>query len=133
MKKLTNFTQMNKEWKVCAVYILPSLVFKKSFVCVMHNMSAAGVLRATSWAPTTAYHQLRCPHIFVRILKTVFSPFQVDVGVGTEMGTMTEPDCLGPLDPGTTVSLEGIVWNESDGKWCILFYGICNYKMRAIR
>ena len=33
---------------------------------------------------------------------------------------MTEPDCLGPLDPGTTVSLEGIVWNESDGKWCIL-------------
>ena len=34
---------------------------------------------------------------------------------------MTEPDCLGPLDPGTTVSLEGIVWNETDGKWwCIL-------------
>ena len=58
---------------------------------------------------------------------------------------MTEPDCLGPLDPGTTVSLEGIVWNETDGKWCILILAlhgtyvykynvhICNYKMRTIR
>merc|ERR1711953_559418 len=40
---------------------------------------------------------------------------KVDVGTGTEMATMTEPDCLGPLDPGTTVSLEGIVRNETDG------------------
>ena len=31
------------------------------------------------------------------------------------MGTMTEPDCLGPLDPGTSVTLEGIVWHETDG------------------
>ena len=31
------------------------------------------------------------------------------------MGTMTEPDCLGPLDPGTSVTLEGIVWQETDG------------------
>ena len=37
---------------------------------------------------------------------------------------MTEPDCLGPLDPGTTVSLEGIVWNETDGKWCILILAL---------
>ena len=42
---------------------------------------------------------------------------QVDASVGTEIGTMTEPDCLGPLDPGTAVSLEGIVWNETDGKY----------------
>ena len=41
--------------------------------------------------------------------------FQVDASVGTEMGTMTEPDCLGPLDPGTAVTLEGIVWQETDG------------------
>ena len=41
--------------------------------------------------------------------------FQVDASVGTEMGTMTEPDCLGPLDPGTSVTLEGIVWQETDG------------------
>ena len=31
------------------------------------------------------------------------------------MGTMTEPDCIGPLDPGTSVTLEGIVWHETDG------------------
>jgi hypothetical protein len=42
---------------------------------------------------------------------------QVDASVGTEIGTMTEPDCLGPLDPGTSVNLEGIVWNETDGKY----------------
>ena len=41
--------------------------------------------------------------------------FQVDASIGTEMGTMTEPDCLGPLDPGTSVTLEGIVWHETDG------------------
>ena len=41
----------------------------------------------------------------------------MDASVGTEIGTMTEPDCLGPLDPGTAVSLEGIVWNETDGKY----------------
>ena len=44
-----------------------------------------------------------------------FFLFQVDASVGTEMGTMTEPDCLGPLDPGTAVTLEGIVWQETDG------------------
>ena len=31
------------------------------------------------------------------------------------MGTMTEPECIGPLDPGTSVTLEGIVWHETDG------------------
>ena len=35
--------------------------------------------------------------------------------MGTEMGTMTEPECIGPLDPGTSVTLEGIVWHETDG------------------
>ena len=40
---------------------------------------------------------------------------QTDASVGTEMGTMTEPECIGPLDPGTSVTLEGIVWHETDG------------------
>ena len=43
-----------------------------------------------------------------------FSFFQVDASVSTEMGTMTEPDCLGPMDPGASVTLEGIVWQETD-------------------
>ena len=33
---------------------------------------------------------------------------------------MTEPECLGPLDPGTSVTLEGIVWNETDGMFANL-------------
>ncbi|RWS15772.1 zinc finger protein 608-like protein, partial [Dinothrombium tinctorium] len=30
------------------------------------------------------------------------------------VGTLTEPDCLGPCEPGTSVSLEGIVWQETE-------------------
>lgn len=39
----------------------------------------------------------------------------IDVCVGTSIGTITEPDCLGPCEPGTSVTLEGIVWHETDG------------------
>jgi hypothetical protein len=46
----------------------------------------------------------------------VFSQVDVsDVCVGTSVGTITEPDCLGPCEPGTSVTLEGIVWNETEG------------------
>ncbi|CAG0912547.1 unnamed protein product [Notodromas monacha] len=37
-----------------------------------------------------------------------------DACVGTSVGTVTEPDCLGPCEPGTSVILEGIVWQETD-------------------
>lgn len=33
----------------------------------------------------------------------------------TSVGTITEPDCLGPCEPGTSVTLEGIVWQETHG------------------
>lgn len=39
----------------------------------------------------------------------------IDVCVGTSIGTITEPDCLGPCEPGTSVTLEGIVWHETEG------------------
>jgi hypothetical protein len=39
----------------------------------------------------------------------------LDVCVGTSVGTITEPDCLGPCEPGTSVTLEGIVWHETEG------------------
>ena len=45
----------------------------------------------------------------------MYGLLQTDASVGTEMGTMTEPECIGPLDPGTSVTLEGIVWHETDG------------------
>lgn len=38
-----------------------------------------------------------------------------DVCVGTSISTMTEPDCLGLCEPGTSVTLEGIVWHETEG------------------
>lgn len=38
-----------------------------------------------------------------------------DCGTSTSIGTITEPECLGPCEPGTSVTLEGIVWQETDG------------------
>ena len=33
----------------------------------------------------------------------------------TSMGTMTEAECLGPCEPGTSVTLDGVVWQETEG------------------
>lgn len=45
------------------------------------------------------------------------------VGVNTcEVGVVTEPECLGPCEPGTSVNLEGIVWHETEeGKYNLFF------------
>ncbi|CAF0959709.1 unnamed protein product [Rotaria sordida] len=43
------------------------------------------------------------------------SATKVDASVETvSIGLATEPDQLGPCEPGTSVVLEGIVWNETD-------------------
>lgn len=55
------------------------------------------------------------------------------VAVNTsDVALATEPECLGPCEPGTSVNLEGIVWQETeDGKsrpWLNVFIveaGIC--------
>lgn len=39
----------------------------------------------------------------------------------TSVGTITEPDCLGPCEPGTSVTLEGIVWQETEGGKHLVF------------
>ena len=40
---------------------------------------------------------------------------QRDVGTETcSVAIATDPDCLGPCEPGTSVILEGIVWNETE-------------------
>jgi hypothetical protein len=31
-----------------------------------------------------------------------------------DVAIVTDPDCLGPCEPGTQVTLEGIVWHESE-------------------
>uniref|UniRef100_F7DSQ9 Zinc finger protein 608 n=1 Tax=Ornithorhynchus anatinus TaxID=9258 RepID=F7DSQ9_ORNAN len=37
------------------------------------------------------------------------------VAVNTcDVGVVTEPECLGPCEPGTSVNLEGIVWHETE-------------------
>ena len=38
----------------------------------------------------------------------------MDVGTVTDASTLTEPEILGPCEPGTAVNLEGIVWHETD-------------------
>lgn len=48
----------------------------------------------------------------------------------TDVALATEPECLGPCEPGTSVNLEGIVWQETeDGKFkgstsCLISVGI---------
>lgn len=38
-----------------------------------------------------------------------------DIGIDTcSVGVITEPECLGPCEPGTSVTLEGIVWHETE-------------------
>lgn len=31
-----------------------------------------------------------------------------------DVASATEPECLGPCEPGTSVNLEGIVWQETE-------------------
>lgn len=35
----------------------------------------------------------------------------------TSCGTITEPDLLGPCEPGSKVVLEGVVWLETPGNY----------------
>lgn len=44
------------------------------------------------------------------------------VGVNTcDVALATEPECLGPCEPGTSVNLEGIVWQETEDGKCYLW------------
>ena len=36
-------------------------------------------------------------------------------GTVTSTGTITEASCLGPCEPGTSVTLDGVVWQETEG------------------
>nr|XP_006812271.1 PREDICTED: zinc finger protein 608-like isoform X3 [Saccoglossus kowalevskii] len=51
---------------------------------------------------------------------------KVNIAVGTsDMGTITEPECLAPCEPGTSVNLEGIVWHETErGKRGVLVVNV---------
>lgn len=53
------------------------------------------------------------------------------VAVNTsDVALATEPECLGPCEPGTSVNLEGIVWQETeDGKWSGLTCGLVGVGM----
>lgn len=43
------------------------------------------------------------------------------MGVETSnVGVATDPDCLGPCEPGTSITLEGLVWHETEnGQFCV--------------
>lgn len=44
------------------------------------------------------------------------------VAVNTsDVALSTEPECLGPCEPGTSVNLEGIVWQETEDGKCIFY------------
>jgi len=52
-----------------------------------------------------------CEQIMVRTRSVAVNTADAALG--------TEPECLGPCEPGTSVNLEGIVWQETeDGEQC---------------
>ncbi|UYV71260.1 ZNF608 [Cordylochernes scorpioides] len=61
-------------------------------------------------------------------------PLEVkDMGTDTSsVGTITEPDCLGPCEPGTSVTLEGIVWQETQGGKKPSYLFLLMYSMLAV-
>lgn len=59
------------------------------------------------------------------------------VAVNTsDVALSTEPECLGPCEPGTSVNLEGIVWQETeDGKhvyFITLLWFICSLGLKSL-
>ncbi|XP_064619857.1 zinc finger protein 608-like isoform X2 [Lineus longissimus] len=50
----------------------------------------------------------------VETSSSVSQPFHDASTETSHVGTITEPECLGPCEPGTSVSLEGIVWQETE-------------------
>ncbi|KAL1422100.1 hypothetical protein MTO96_003907 [Rhipicephalus appendiculatus] len=64
-----------------------------------------------------AKHEIvECPGSPAKVVAASTSVERKDSGVlCTSVGTITEPDCLGPCEPGTSVTLEGIVWQETEG------------------
>ena len=55
-----------------------------------------------------------CLMALLLLQKFTLNCCQVDTGTSTDAATLTEPDALGPCEPGTAVNLEGIVWHETD-------------------
>ena len=50
-----------------------------------------------------------------------------------EIGTMTDPDSLGPCEPGTAVKLQGIVWQETDkGRFAVKINIIIFFMFKAV-
>lgn len=68
-------------------------------------------------------------HAIVRTFRSFQKVEQHDAGTWVRtVGTTTETDCLGPCEPGTSVTLEGIVWQETAGGKFSLYdlYGNAN-------
>uniref|UniRef100_A0A1B0CL78 Uncharacterized protein n=1 Tax=Lutzomyia longipalpis TaxID=7200 RepID=A0A1B0CL78_LUTLO len=70
----------------------------------LHASSSAGTQEHDDTLKSPPLKKLKCDQ---KVLH--------DMSVGTSVGTITEPDCLGPCEPGTSVTLEGIVWHETEG------------------
>ncbi|KAK8762180.1 hypothetical protein V5799_026556 [Amblyomma americanum] len=84
------------------------------------SASASAALPAPEEAAADATKRAmkaECPDSPAKVVAASTSVERKDSGVlCTSVGTITEPDCLGPCEPGTSVTLEGIVWQETEGE-----------------
>ncbi|XP_054714169.1 zinc finger protein 608-like [Uloborus diversus] len=81
---------------------LPAVVIKQE------ERPSSPPLKKIKLEPTEKSEEVECPG-------SPESPEMKDTSTCTSVGTITEPDCLGPCEPGTSVMLEGIVWQETEG------------------
>lgn len=70
-----------------------------------------------------------CFFVKVRTFTLTPSNDHVDSSTSTtDSATLTEPDLLGPCEPGTKLVVEGVVWLETQGKFCAnCFFAIVFY------
>ena len=50
----------------------------------------------------------------------------------TDVALATEPECLGPCEPGTSVNLEGIVWQETEDGKCNPWVNLTGLRLFAL-
>ena len=61
------------------------------------------------------YFPLKQHNLYISFPFTKSFPHLQMASKTAEAGTLTEPESLGPCEPGTNINLDGIVWNETKG------------------
>ena len=86
-----------------------------SCTCRIGNISADALLQFIIFSSEIIHFPLSIVQGTDPSYKAKLDDDTKDSSVETSsVGVITDPECLGPCEPGTSVVLEGIVWNETE-------------------